>query len=194
MNNHKHFLTENDLWGAFQTGSKTAFEQLYYQHSPALLSFGKKICNNPVLVQDSVHDVFVEIWKRRATLCSPTNVRHYLLRVLRNKLNNEFNQNKAVLFVDNMPDHTPVNLLEHSTIDSIISQETTDHLQLVLQNCIDQLPDRQREAVTLAFYHQCSNREIAEIMAINNQSVVNHINRALYALRKLLILSNVSEK
>ncbi|AQG79891.1 RNA polymerase sigma factor [Spirosoma montaniterrae] len=186
MANHLSFSDDTSLWNAFRAGDCSAFEQLYYQHSRALLAYGKRLCADHALVQDAVQDVFVEVWKRRATLRDLGTVRFYLFRVLRNQLSEQLTTRTNPLL-------HPHALAEHAedigipAIDLLITeQETSDRVQLRLRQCIEQLPQRQREALTLAFYHQFSHQEIAQIMAINGQSVTNHINRALHTLRELL--------
>ncbi len=167
-------------------GDTVAFEQLYYQHSRALLAYGKRICTDHALVQDAVQDVFVEVWKRRATLRDLNTVRFYLFRVLRNQLSGHLTaKTNPLLHPQTLTEH--VDDIGIPAIDFLITeQETSEQVQHRLRRCIEQLPHRQREALMLAFYSQFSNHEIAQIMDINGQSVTNHINRALHTLRELL--------
>ena len=186
MESLAQFSTDTALWNAFRAGDRTAFEQIYRMHSRNLLSYGKRLCSDHNQVQDAVQDVFMEIWKRRATLCELNTIRFYLFRVLRNRLVKQINSHTDPLLHPQIL-YDEAELLSIPAIDYILAeQETTEHVQHQLRHSIESLPQRQREALTLAFYHQLSNSEIAQIMHINTQSVTNHISRALLTLRGMM--------
>ncbi|MBC3785977.1 RNA polymerase sigma factor (sigma-70 family) [Spirosoma sp. LMG 31448] len=136
-------------------------------------------------MKDIVQDIFMEIWTRRRTLRDLHTIKYYLFKIMRNKLS-RLHQKTAVLageglWLDEDNQFTP-------SIEFLITQQETSSKQLAqLQNAIARLPGRQREAIMLAFYHDFSNDEIAGIMSINHQSVINHLNRALSALRDLFL-------
>ncbi len=186
MESPTQFLTDTALWNAFKTGDTAAFEQIYRMHSRHLLSYGKRLCPDHDQVQDAVQDVFVEIWKRRAALCDLSTIRFYLFRVLRNRLVKQMSDHtNPLLHPELIDDET--DLFSIPPVDFMLTeQETTERVQQQLRHSIEGLPQRQREALTLAFYHQLSNSEIALIMSINTQSVTNHISRALLTLRGLM--------
>ncbi|ADB38777.1 RNA polymerase sigma factor [Spirosoma linguale] len=175
------FEDEASLWEAFQQGDIQAFEVVYQTHVSALLAYGKHLCRDHDQVSDVVQDVFVDIWTRRATLRSLHTIRYYLFRIMRNKLA-RLRQN-AVLFIDDQQTPPPKDLLTQSIEFLISQQETNQHQIAQLKQGISRLPDRQHEAIILAFYHNLSNDEIADLMGINHQSVINHLNRALASLR-----------
>lgn len=180
------FSTDTVLWNAFRAGDMAAFEQIYRMHSRNLLSYGKRLCADHDQVQDAVQDVFMEIWKRRATLCELNTIRFYLFRVLRNRLVKQISGHTDPLLHPQELDDEAERLSIPSVDFFLTEQETTERVQRQLRHSIESLPQRQREALTLAFYDQLSNAEIAQIMHINTQSVTNHISRALLTLRSLM--------
>lgn len=186
MNKANLFPTDTLLWDAFRAGDLLAFEQIYRTHSRSLLSYGKRLCADRDQVQDAVQDVFMELWKRRATLCHLATIRFYLFRVLRNRLVKQISSHTdPLLHPQVLSDEAE--LLTIPSVDLLLTeQETAEHVQHRLRHALESLPHRQREALTLAFYHQLSNSEIAHIMNINSQSVTNHISRALLTLRGLM--------
>lgn len=178
------FQNESHLWKAFQQGDLNAFGVIYETHVTSILAYGKRLTTDHDLVRDLVQDVFVDIWTRRATLRDLHTIKYYLFKILRNKLARA--HQKTALFIregqvliDKEPSSPSIEFL-------ITQQEASTQQASQLQDAISRLPDRQREAIMLAFYHDFTNEEIARIMGINHQSVVNHINRALVALRGLL--------
>ncbi|MGN6510024.1 MAG: RNA polymerase sigma factor, partial [Chitinophaga sp.] len=64
--------------------------------------------------------------------------------------------------------------------------ENEQHRRERIRLALERLPGRQREVVNLRFYHGCSTEEAAEIMAVNYQSAVNLLHRAIVHLREIL--------
>lgn len=178
------FEDEASLWNAFQQGEIYAFELIYQTHASTLLAYGKRLCADHDLVSDMVQDIFVEIWTRRATLRDLHTIKYYLFRIMRNKLARL--HQKTAHFVSDSQEWVADDLFTPSIEFLITQQEASQHQLSRLQQAIAQLPERQREAIMLAFYHDFSNEEIAGIMGINHQSVINHLNRALISLRGLV--------
>ena len=175
------YHNESVLWDAFRQGDIEAFEQIYRTHSSALLGYGKRLSTDHDLVKDAIQDVFIEIWKRRENLRDLHTIKFYLFRVLRNRLTNL--QQKALTvsteeapIAEQSPLPPPIELI-------LTDEEPLPDQQHRLQRAIEALPNRQREAIMLAFFHNFSNDEIARIMGINHQSVINNLNRAFAALR-----------
>ena len=169
---------------AFQRGDLRAFEELYVAHSAALFAYGNKLCADHQLVADAVQDVFVDSWTQRGTMNNVQQLRFYLFKMLRNKLarvhKNAANfQSDDTLATHQLP-------TEPSVEQRIVQQETHDQQQRNVQRAIAELPERQREAVMLAFYHNFTNDQIAGIMGISHQSVLNHLNRAFKFLRSVV--------
>lgn len=180
------FPTDVILWKAFQNGDVRAFEQLYRVHAGPLITYGKRMSSNADQVADAVQDVFLEVWKRRATLTTPDAVRFYLFRVLRNRLIGQLTRTTDPLHqAHDLTDIQEV-LSTPSTEAILLDTDTQQECQARLRQAIEHLPPRQREAITLAFYHQFSNEEIGRLMNINTQSATNHVSRGINTLRQLL--------
>ncbi|OIN58262.1 RNA polymerase sigma factor [Arsenicibacter rosenii] len=175
------YQNESVLWNAFRQGDIEAFEQIYRTHSTALLSYGKRLSTDHDLVKDAIQDIFIEIWKRRENLRDLHTIKFYLFRVLRNRLTN-LQQKALTVSTEDAP--IDEELLLTPSIELILTEEETlTDQQHRLQRAIEALPNRQREAIMLAFFHNFSNDEIARIMGINHQSVINNLNRAFASLR-----------
>ncbi len=168
------------VWEDFKKGDRDAFAKLYDEHAPPLIVYGMRVSGEEAVVKDVVQDLFVELWRSRAQLQSVRSVRGYLLKALRYKL-----MRKAavrLLYKEELPEQAdPVNpeaiILEH--------EDETIRRQLI-RRAIDRLPRRQQEVVNLRFYQGLTTEEAAEIMAVNYQSAVNLLHRAVDQLRKIL--------
>ncbi len=179
------YQDEARLWKAFQQGDIKAFEVIYEMHSSTLIAYGKRLCPDHHLVKDLVQDIFIDIWTRRKSLRDLHTIRYYLFKIMRNRLAKLHHKTPLLVSDDYLSDNDAP--FTHSIEFLITQQEASIDQSAQLQRAITQLSDRQREAIMLAFYHDFSNDEIAGIMSINHQSVINHLNRALATLREVCL-------
>ncbi len=56
-------------------------------YAPDLLNYGRKVTHDVALIEDSIHDLFIELWQSRANLTDTNSIKLYLVRSLRNKIN-----------------------------------------------------------------------------------------------------------
>jgi len=57
-------------------------------------------------------------------------------------------------------------------------------------NALMQLPERQRSALTLTYYQDLSNREVADIMGLGTRAVESLLVRARSAMKRILEMSH----
>lgn len=169
-------------WIRMKSGDLAAFERLYRAHVQPMMRYGLKITDDPALVQDCIQDLFEEIWNTRQQLSDTPYPKFYLLRALRNKLSKALSKQS---FVSNgemslASGDQPVEYVELE----IVARETETQNRETLRNLLDGLPRRQQEAIHLRFYDNIPYENIAEMMDMNYQSVLNLVQRALKALRK----------
>lgn len=169
-------------WIRMKSGDLSAFERIYRAHVRPMMRYGLKITDDPALVQDCIQDLFEEIWKNRAQLSDTPYPKFYLLRALRNKLTKTLSKRS---YVRNGEMNLAAGELLSGYVElDIVNRETERHHQETLRHLLDELPRRQQEAIHLRFYHNVPYENIAEMMDMNYQSVLNLVQRALKALRK----------
>lgn len=178
------------LWQAFKAGSRDAFEKIYRAHIRELLNYGYKVTSDKRLIEDSVQDMFFELWNQRMGLSDTTSIRFYLFKALRYKIgrNARLSPDRFAQEYDSMMDASVE--LSHET--QLIALEVQSLQMANLRELIEGLPKRQREAVNLRYYHSFTNEEIAQIMGVNYQSACKFIYTALKNLKQNLQISITS--
>src|SRR5690606_16061393 len=73
-------------WCAFKKGDKKAFSTIYKAHIHDLLNYGYKVTSDRKLIEDSIQDLFLELWQNRERLSETTSIRFYLFKALRYKI------------------------------------------------------------------------------------------------------------
>ncbi len=170
------------LWNQFKTGDKKALEVIYREHVTDLIHYGSRITDDSDLIKDCIQDLFIELWKSRENLCDVIEPRYYLLKVLRNKLYRALD-GKSYISLTEMK--LTADTFSSGFVELEIAEREQNTLQKKnLQNLINLLPVRQHEVIYLRFYHNLQYENIADIMGMNYQSVLNLMQRALANLRK----------
>lgn len=176
-NNQKHLL-----WSQFKNGSKNALESIYRNHINDLINYGYRITADADLIKDSIHDLFIELWKSRENLSDVVEPEFYLFKALRNKLYRALN-GASYVSLSEMKITSDAFSTEFVELE-IIEKEQNNIRNANLQHLINILPLRQHEVIYLRYYHNLSYESIAGIMGMNYQSVLNLMHRAIGNLRK----------
>jgi RNA polymerase sigma factor (sigma-70 family) len=186
MTPHSLKSDETDLllWQRFRAGDEAAFAVIFDRFSPILYRYGSSITVHKDIVEDSIQDGFVDIWRTKERLSDTNNIAFYLFKVIRRKIYKNL-QSKQVQSEDSLDDLWGNTLasIENSAETALINDESETQRRLAIANVILQLPPRQREVIELRFYQGFSYEQIADIMGINLQSVHNNVHRALTFLR-----------
>ncbi len=176
------FAHTDDLttWRSMRQGDRAAFEFIYRQYVQILFRYGYSFSEDETTVMDLIHDLFSDLWQKRARLGDTDSIKFYLLRSLKNRLIRHSKVSKRQLvsrpesFLDLISSHA-----ESRDDESIL---TALHQQLDLH--LSELSPRQQEIIRLKFYEDLSHQQIAELLGMNPQSAKNLLHRAIEALRR----------
>lgn len=171
------------LWESFLQGDQEAFGLLFKNNYPYLFQYGSKIYPNQALLEDTIQDLFLEIWKNRNAVPA-LSVRAYLLKALKYKLLKELSRNNSTTLHDNMADDSAFELGHEAFLVS--RQEDEDRSRKVLQS-LQELSPRQKEIIYLKFYQNLSYEEVSVIMNINYQAARNLLYHAIKALKTMML-------
>ncbi len=176
-------MEDSQLWKDFRNADRRAFETLFTRYYRALYLYGRKTVANGQLLDDCIQDLFFELWTNKEKPDEVSSVKGYLFKALKYKITRELRKVEKFEDIGNEPDHW----FEFSHESQLIEQQTLSDQQERLHHFMSQLTRRQQEAVYLRFYSQLTYEEIAEIMALSYQAVVNLIYKAVRFLREHLV-------
>ena len=149
-------------------------------HLGALRAFALSLCRNPALADDLVQETVMKAWKAIAGFTVGTNMRAWLFTILRNTYYSSYAKSRR----------------EVQDSDGILSGQLsvkpehdgrmayTDFLA-----AFEQLPDDQREALTLVGASGFAYHEAAEMCGVATGTMKSRVNRARQKLIELLDLS-----
>lgn len=158
-----------------------AFEGIYKSYYVYILNFAYSFVMDRAAAEDIAQDVFWKLWRRPSWLPQPNDTRSYLLRLAKNECLN-YLKHKGV------EDRNKQKLVE-----ALLFSETSgwgredEEAQVRVRKCLDMLPPKQREVLTLRYFEGLKYTEIALQLGISPETVETHVKRAFRFFRNNLL-------
>jgi RNA polymerase sigma factor (sigma-70 family) len=179
-------MSNEMLWNKFLEGDKNALSTLFRSIFDDLYGYGMRLTKNSDLVNDSIQDMFLKVWKNRAGLGQVEIVKPYLFTALRRQIITNLRYTRKYVMVEEVSDDFFE--IDYSPEDFMVNQQIEKETSEKLIALLNQLTGRQKEAIYLRYFQGHDFKAVSEIMNMNVQSVRNTIHRGLLALRDLLPL------
>ncbi|WP_298506928.1 sigma-70 family RNA polymerase sigma factor [uncultured Maribacter sp.] len=171
------------LWKDLKKGDVLALGIIYDTYIDDLFEFGMHYSQDKSYVMDCVHDLFLDLYKYRAKLIDTDNIKNYLFKSLKRKINRKYHS-KTV----NIPNAAVLN--NRNSIPSIeenliLQEHNTEKIQK-LKKALVLLTRRQKEGISLRFNENKPYEEIAETLNVSIQTSRTIIYRGIKILRQHL--------
>jgi RNA polymerase sigma factor (sigma-70 family) len=174
---------DRELWRLFKAGDQQVFSLLYRQHIQALYNYGMKVAADTELVEDSIQELFIYLWKTRENLSDTDSIKFYLFKSLRRRLISS-QEETLRLAKKNVAATQDRETVEFPYEQVLVYRQVEAEQQEKLIHSLNALTKRQREAILLKFYENLSFQEVAEIMSLNIKSTYNLLSKAIENLKE----------
>jgi RNA polymerase sigma-70 factor (sigma-E family) len=152
------------------------FEVFVADRLDRLLRYATALTCDPHLAQDVVQDVLLRV-QRRWSLIEPMQAPDaYIRRMITNEYLS-WRRRRAARTVAST--HRALETLSAPVADPATQYAERD----AMRSRIARLPRKQRAAILLRYYEDCTDAEIAEVLGCTEGTVRSHISRALATLR-----------
>ncbi len=158
-----------------------AFEKIFRRLSEPVFRYVRSMVQDEALAHDLTQDTFAKLWSVRERLETVDALPAYVFRMARNRVYNQQRNERT-----RRDNREQLDKDAHGSPPAPDQSLDADLLADLLHQWIDDLPDRQREALTLCRRKNLSHEEVADVMDIAPSTVNNHITRALQYLRERL--------
>ena len=142
------------------------------------------ITHDGQLVEDGIHDLFVELYEHGKKLPVARNVKNYLFTILRRKIAELSKTRPLVISPEDNHDGRIYRTQEVSAETETIHNEEKEELGLLLSNAINKLTPKQRKGVSMRFYENRSYEEMALGLDISIETARTLIYRSLKNMRE----------
>lgn len=162
-------------------GAPGGFEGIYKEYYVYILNFAYSFVMDRAVAEDIAQDVFWKLWQRPSWMPRVDDTRGYLLRLAKNECLN-YLKHKGV------EDRNKQKLVEALLFSETSGWEREDEeVQARVRRCLDMLPPKQREVLTLRYFEGLKYAEIAHRLGISPQTVETHLKRAFRFFRDHLL-------
>jgi RNA polymerase sigma-70 factor (family 1) len=176
-----HPIHNNDeaIMISFREGNREAFRLIYDRMVRPLTYFVENIIRSQVDAEDIVANAFYKLFHAREAMKSFDHVKRWLYVIVRNEaidyLRAKTRQRES---------HFDLSYLETGVEEHVETERVKTILLQDIHKEIEKLPRQRKTILRLYFFEQKNTTEIAEMMQLSPQTVLNHKTKALDSLRK----------
>jgi RNA polymerase sigma-70 factor (ECF subfamily) len=172
--------SDKNLIDAVAAGDVAAMKMMVSRKLPRLLALATRMLGDPVEAEDVAQETFLRIWKH-AGRWKPGEAKFdtWIYRVALNLCYDRLRKNREDLTAE-LPDCPDTSTLGVS--DFAIADVTGRDVEQALQA----IAPRQREAIILIYYQDMSNKEAADVMQITVEALESLLARGRRSLQSKL--------
>lgn len=177
---------EKQLWEKIRAGDLTAFRILFDTYYTYLYSYACGMLLAKEDAEEVVLDLFIELWKRRATIQIDFSLKSYLARSIHNRCLNLLKQNKTRGNRTNALINEFVLSEIQNNENPVFDELTGRELEIEILQAIETLPAQCREIFCLSRFEQLKIKEIDAKLNLSESTVKTQLGRALDKLSSLI--------
>ncbi len=164
---------------SFREGNKDAFRLIYDQLVRPLTYFVENIIYSQADAEDIVANAFYKLYHARTGLRSYEHIKRWMYVIVRNEAIDYLRARRKVR--ENQHD---IAYLESGIIEEAETERVKASIFQDMYQEIGKLPKQRRKILLLYFFEHKSTTEIAELMELSPQTVLNHKTKAINSLRE----------
>ncbi len=173
--------TVDDL--ARAQAEEATLEALVSQYASALYRVAYSVLRNAADAEDAVQEAFLRVLRHRDTLDEVRDQRVWLIRIVWNIVLDRKRRAKTRPETDDVGELARV--LPSAGLTAEQFAAAAQHHAHVL-SCVDKLPTKERQVLTLSAFEELSSVEIAGVLGITESSVRSRLFRARNLMAEML--------
>jgi len=171
-----------ELLAAVAREDEAALEMLHARHAPALFRFIHRLVDNAVDAEDIVLATFYDVWRNASRFEARSSVRTWLFGIARHKALDVLRARDRLELVDDDQAVADVVDPEPTPLERLLARQESHRLS----DCVDALPELQREAFWLHVVDGLKLREIASLLGVPENTVATRVHHSKHRLRDCL--------
>lgn len=180
-------LTDEQLVKAYSQGDNKAFDTLLKRHQDRIFNYILRIVKN----EDTANDIFQETFVKAILTIKQGRYTEngkfpaWITRIAHNLIIDSYRQEKSENVqsadVEDIDMLNRKELCEITIEDKIIIEQITSDVKSLIQ----ELPELQREVLTMRYYQNLSFKEIAELTGVSINTALGRMRYAILNLRRI---------
>ncbi len=168
---------EEDLIVRVKEGDKGAFETLYGLYAEYALRVAAVITGNSTQGADAVQETFIRVYNNIGSFDSTRPFKPWFYKILVNECNRIFKQRSKTVFISDYLE----NIAEPGQQEQYNFEEYA-----ALYEAVQKMPDHNRIPVVLKYLNGFTEKEIADILGVNVNTVKSRLLRGRQQLKEML--------
>jgi RNA polymerase sigma factor (sigma-70 family) len=169
-----------ELIARIASGDRDALTELYHRERQPLFAYIVHLTANVEIAEEVLQDTFVAVWKSAGDFAGRSRARTWLIGIARRQAHNTLRRRTLPRADIAAAAHLPGTLPEPE------ERATTAAAREEVVAAMAHLSADHREALVLAFAHDLSYQEMADVLGIPVGTVKSRLNGAKRALKALL--------
>lgn len=183
MNKTEEYAYWGLIWEKFRAGDRTAFECIYNEYIDTLFAYGSRITNHRALLEDSIQDLFINIYTYGNKLRNPESLEFYLYKTLKRIIVRKLKEKYRFTHPDDFKEQFDLRFAIEDFPEDVLDDQVA-----LLQKELKNLDSKQRELLYLRFTSGLTYREIALLMDSTHDAVKKQVLRLLKRLQSKMNL------
>lgn len=171
-------ISDEKLMSRVTNGDQSAYAELVNRHMKPVFRLSYSLLRDTGKAEDITQDTFFTLWESADKWKPSGQLKSWLFRIARNKSIDEIRRRKDHVDIDK----TAIKDEQKSPYNHVIDHQLTS----IINDHLKELPGRQREAITLVHFLECTNIEAAEAMEISIEALESLLSRGRKKLKALL--------
>lgn len=182
--------TDEELIKEIQNGNEYAMEVLIKRHYKLIFSFIYRNVGNYDAAYDITQNALIKLVKAIKNYKDEGKFKNWMLRIAANTCKDYFRSSSFIKNKSNVKLDT--NLIDkNSNVYEIMSRKFE---RQKIKNAIMMLPDFQRDALILKYYHELKIKDIAYITQSNESTVKSRLRQGIEKLKQIFIRGDKNEE
>jgi len=161
-------------------GREASLEQFYRHYHAQVQQFALRLVNNNADAAEIANETMLEVWRAAGRFAGESRVRTWLFGIVNHRAIDLLRRRRRVSSseLDDLVDDSAA----CSVADVVGGAQDAGHVR----HCVEQLPERQRAVVHLAFFEELSYPEVAEVLDVPVGTIKTRVMHAKQRLQQCL--------
>jgi len=184
-------LSDAEVMLRVKAGDEPAFDYLVQKYRRPMVSFMYRMAHNAAAAEDLAQEVFLRVYRSRGSYEASAKFTTWLYRIATNLAVNhardtrhERPENMASL--DEADEETGTTMDVADTSPNVEEKLVKQERLKAIRQKVENLPERQRQAVLMHKYQQMDYKQIGEVLNLSESATKSLLFRAYETLREQL--------
>ncbi len=169
-------------WSRFNSGDRSAFEEIYSKYIDLLYTFGSKLTNDKGLIKDTIQDIFIVLYNYNVNMRQPESLDYYLFKSFKRLILKKLKKSNKISYLENK-DFLAFELT-FNLEDEYMDMESEKEKLVILQHFLNKLSQSNRELLFYKFNSNLTYNEIGMLIGKKPDAVKKKIYRIISGLRE----------